>query len=185
MRLSLQVAVTLIVLLLFAASIISLFLAIQNRESIPLLLVAIANLLAVLLLTFLITRGILLPLRRIREATQDVIKGDLYQRISPSSIEEVGELGDALNRMLDAVQKERDRIQEAKTTLEIQVQARTRELRELASSLETKIQDRTKELQEKVRELERFQKLAIGRELKMVELKREIERLKNEKGRES
>lgn len=37
------------------------------------------------------------------------------------------------------------------------------------------------ELQEKVAELERFQRLAVGRELKMIELKKEVENLKTEK----
>ena len=69
---------------------------------------------------------------------------------------------------------------EAKTILEIKVAARTRELRELAERREEIIRERTKEIQERVEELERFQRLTVGRELKMVELKKEIEKLEKE-----
>lgn len=69
-------------------------------------------------------------------------------------------------------------LQEAKTVLEIKVQARTKELRELAESLENKVEERTRELKARLEELERFQSLTIGRELKMTELKKEIEKLK-------
>ncbi len=51
---------------------------------------------------------------------------------------------------------------------------------ELREKLEEKVRERTKELQEKIDELEAFQKLTVGRELKMIELKEEIERLKKE-----
>jgi len=47
--------------------------------------------------------------------------------------------------------------------------------------LEEQVKERTKELQEKVEELERFHRLAVGRELKMIELKKEIEKLKKKK----
>lgn len=53
-------------------------------------------------------------------------------------------------------------------------------LKELQTGLEEQVSQRTKELQEKIEELEKFQKIAIGRELKMVELKKEIENLKKE-----
>jgi len=46
------------------------------------------------------------------------------------------------------------------------------------SELEDKVKERTKELQEKLNELQKWYKVAIGRELKMKELKEEIERLK-------
>ena len=39
---------------------------------------------------------------------------------------------------------------------------------------------RTKELQQRVDELEKFHKLTIDRELRMLELKKEIQRLKDQ-----
>jgi len=78
-----------------------------------------------------------------------------------------------------------EEIETAKAVLEIKVKARTRELRELAASLDEQVKERTKELQKKIEELERFSRLTVGRELKMVELKREIKKLEEElKGRE-
>lgn len=53
---------------------------------------------------------------------------------------------------------------------------------EYQTKLEEDVRERTKELRERVNELERFYKLTVGRELKMVELKKEIERLKSELG---
>jgi len=54
------------------------------------------------------------------------------------------------------------------------------EIKKFQESLEEQVKERTKELQDKIRELEKFQKITVGRELKMIELKKEIERLKNE-----
>jgi len=67
-------------------------------------------------------------------------------------------------------------LEESKTILQIRVKARTRELEEMARGLENKVKGRTKELEERLSELERFHKLTVGRELKMMELKKEIER---------
>jgi len=51
------------------------------------------------------------------------------------------------------------------------------EVKKLQEGLEQKIKARTKELQERVDELERFRRLTVGRELKMVEMKETIKAL--------
>ncbi|MCP6718394.1 MAG: hypothetical protein KJI70_02550 [Patescibacteria group bacterium] len=70
-------------------------------------------------------------------------------------------------------------LEEAKETLEVRVKARVRELEELTQSLEEKVKRRTEEIQKKVQELEKFQKFAVGRELKMIELKKKIKEIEN------
>lgn len=77
------------------------------------------------------------------------------------------------------IQKEKE-LQEAGAVLEIKVDARTQELRELSETLEEQVRERTKKLEEKMAELENFNKLAVGRELKMMELKNEIRQLKKQ-----
>lgn len=84
-----------------------------------------------------------------------------------------------LLRAQDEIESAKSSIEESKTVLEIKVKARTRELRELSENLDKQVKERTKKLQEKNKELGKFNELAVGRELKMIELKKEIEELKN------
>jgi PAS domain-containing protein len=56
-----------------------------------------------------------------------------------------------------------------------------KKLGEEAKTLTIKVEDRTKELEERVNELERMNKLMIGREMKMIELKKQIEKLQKNK----
>ena len=55
------------------------------------------------------------------------------------------------------------------------------ELKALQENLEEKIRERTKELQKRVEELEKFHQLTVGRELKMVELKKKIKEFEKNK----
>jgi len=84
------------------------------------------------------------------------------------------------NTIQELAQREAE-LAEASTVLEIKVQAKTRQLRELAEGLEKKVQQRTETLQKRVQELERFHRLTVGRELKMIELKKKIQTLQDEK----
>lgn len=179
MKFSIYFAVFIIVALLFLASAISLLFALADKNTSPLLLTAVANIIAVILLVFLITRGILSPLGQVRNTMKKVGEGNLDLTMTRPGVKEMEELGDTLNEMIMRLRASTRELQEAKHSLELRVGERTQELQELAASLERKVKERTQELQEKLTELERFEKLAVGRELKMVELKQEIKKLED------
>jgi DNA-binding transcriptional MerR regulator len=76
-----------------------------------------------------------------------------------------------------AEKKARMALEENNATLEIKIAGRIKELKELSENLGQQVEERTKELQEKVEELERINRLAIGREIRMVELKQKLKEL--------
>ncbi len=86
--------------------------------------------------------------RNIADVTTAVAKGDLTKKITVDVKGEVLELKNTINIMVD----------------------------QLSSSSEKLLAEREKELM-RIEELERFRKLTVGRELKMIELKKEIETL--------
>ena len=71
-------------------------------------------------------------------------------------------------------------LEKIKSELEKRVKNRTKELENLNRTLEEKVKKRTEELQERIEELEKFHKITVGRELKMIELKRKVKELKKE-----
>ncbi|MBU4351326.1 hypothetical protein L6250_03840 [Candidatus Parcubacteria bacterium] len=73
------------------------------------------------------------------------------------------------------LKKTKQALEEAKAVLEMRVEERTKQLQDLTRDLEEKIKERTRELQEKVEDLQRFNELVVDRELKMIELKKELE----------
>lgn len=83
-----------------------------------------------------------------------------------------------LKRRWEGIREERlKELEEVKSSLEIIVRARTVQLREQAETLREENESKTKELRERMGELERFHKLAVGRELRMTELKKEIKKM--------
>lgn len=118
------------------------------------------------------------PLKKIIKACEEVRKGNLDVKIDIKSKTKIGELIKTFNEMIKDLKRSHVALEESKDVLEIKVRARTRELRELLEQRERIIEERTGSLQERIKELERFSRLVVGRELKMIELKKEIKRLK-------
>jgi len=111
------------------------------------------------------------PIIKISNFAERIGKENYKQRIEINSNDEIGQTAKVLNETLD-------KIEESRAVLEIKVNARTKRLKNLADELDNKVKDRTKKLNKNIEELERFNNLAIGRELKMIELKKEIKKLK-------
>ena len=140
--------------------------------------VATLTLIYVVIVTIFFSRNLVYPLKKIILWVDKIIKGETREEISLITNDEFTEVIEYLRQM-------QEKLEDAKISLEIKVKARTEELGRLTEQQEEIIQERVKEIQKRAEDMERFQKLAVGRELKMIELKREIEKLKEElkKGR--
>ena len=88
-----------------------------------------------LLLTVLVRRGVLWPVRELVEGTRRVALGELNYRIPVRSADEVGELAASFNRMTEALGKAQGDLTDLVGTLEQRVEERTRELREAQDQL--------------------------------------------------
>lgn len=126
------------------------------------------------LLSFFIASRLVKPIRGLEQGVRAFAEGDLDYRIKIKTGDEIEDLAEAFNQMAEALGQSKKALEESREVLEIKVEARTRELQELTGNLEQKVRDRTKELQERVQELERFRRLTVGRELKMLELKKAL-----------
>lgn len=136
--------------------------------------------LMVIFFAVVFTQRIVAPIRSLVEAARKAASGDLNVRAKVEGNDELAQLSKEFNFMIEQLKKTRDQLEEEKKVLEIRVKARTRELEELASNLDRQVRERTKELQDRVNQLEKFHKLTVGREMKMVELKKRITELEKE-----
>ncbi len=117
------------------------------------LLIVIMLLVILLIISVSIHLWVSRPISEIIDKTRRFGKGDMDVQIDTKMKGEVGELAHAFDNM-------------------------TSELKEYKEGLEDTIAQRTQELNTKVDELERYKKLTVDRELRMVELKKEIDKLK-------
>ena len=118
------------------------------------LLGAITAVLVIISTLFLLMRvTVINPIKTLQEGMKKIGGGELDYKIKIKRRDEIGDLAFGLNEMAE-------------------------ELKESYKFLEKKVAERTHQLDSKVKELEKFQKFAVGREIRMVELKKEIEKLK-------
>ena len=141
----------------------------------------------ILLISFTLGKYITKPLTKLSLAAKEIASGNLEIKTEIKSGDEFEELSRTFNEMIKSLKKSREAAEVARTSLEIKVKARTKELEELTLSLEEQVKARTKELekgkeelQKRVEELERFHRLTVGRERRMIELKKEIDDLKKQ-----
>ncbi|MCK4782054.1 HAMP domain-containing protein [Candidatus Parcubacteria bacterium] len=134
-------------------------------------------LILVIFVSIILNRNLVRPLQNLIKGIRKVSEGNLDIKLKVISRDEIGELTSSFNAMVEDLKKSKTALEEEKASLEIKVKARTRELAELNQTLEEQVKTRTKELQNRINELERFHKLTIGREVKMIELKQEIKKL--------
>jgi len=112
------------------------------------------------ILTILLVNQITAPILRLTNAVSEIGKGNMNVTIDTHSQDEIGQLATAFNQMTKDLQQSHTKLES------------------YSKDLENQVAKRTEELQRQMEEMQRLQKLTIDRELKMVELKKEIETLK-------
>lgn len=132
------------------------------------------------IISLFVSRRIAYPILKFTEKIQEIGKVGIGKKIEIKTGDEIEVLVNAFNDMNQKIIKNYETIEEQNSVLEIKITARTRELRELASSLEDQVKERTEKLQLRIKELERFHRLTVGREIRMIELKKEIDKLKKQ-----
>lgn len=120
-----------------------------------------------LLVPFLLVEGgiillslffmIIKPITEITQAAREITTGNLEKRVQIQSNDEIGDLAKEFNNMAD-------------------------NLEHSYKTLEEKVREKTVELEKNIKDLERFNNTMIGRELKMIELKKTVRELKKKLG---
>lgn len=126
-----------------------------NVLLLELMLVGSVMMLALLCLIVFLTRSFILPLQKITTAAESIRRGEYGRTTGISGGDEIGRLATTLDEASRGLRK--------KAALE----RRSREL-------EAELQARAADLEQRVKEYERVNRLLIGRELRMVELKKEL-----------
>lgn len=148
-------------------------------------------------LIFALSNFLLKNIKTISDVANSVAKNNFNIRANIKSRDEIGDLANTFNHMLDNIERSKiesedlnkklhdsySKIRESEVSLELKIRERTKELEDIKATLEIRVHEKTAELQNRLDDLEKFRKLTTGRELRMIELKEEINILKNKLGR--
>lgn len=118
-----------------------------------------AMMLVALILAIILSRRITKPILALHKATEEFEKGNLKRRVKIETKDEIEQLGHAFNKM-------------AEEHLHFENLRKKHE-----KNLEKEVAKKTKTLQNQLHQLEMFTKVSVGREQKMIELKKRIKEL--------
>ena len=104
------------------------FLEVRTSMMLTFLLVAVAGVIVVLGVTYLITRSMIYPLEEMVKASNRIAAGDLDHSVSIASRDEIGILANSFNKMLASIKTMKLELEEWGRTLEEKVNKRTEEL---------------------------------------------------------
>jgi len=161
-----------------------LFFPLKEKRNQAILIIGLIWLLSSLMIYWVI-KFFLGNLMIIQKTAVEVAKNNYEAKATVKSKDEIGDLAAIFNDMIDKIKISQKQLKEAdirltaiNLSLEQKVKERTAELEKLKAGLEQSVVEKNKELYQKLNELEKFKSLTVGRELKMIELKKEIEALK-------
>lgn len=129
-------------------------------------LVIIPLMILVIIIAIPYTIAFTRPIRAVTKAAEAVRSGNLDVQTNIKGKDEIGTLASIFDQMVVNIKSSRAELEKYSKTLEQQVAERTKQLEESKKTLE-----------EKLVELERMNKLMVGREIKMTELKTQIDTL--------
>lgn len=116
-----------------------------------------AVLMGILLLSLLfVFQYFLKPLSKLEKGAEKIGAGDLEFRMELKRADEIGSVADSFDAMAAKLQKSREVMQN------------------YSKEFERKVKEKTKTLVKTNKDLQQFKELAVGRELKMIELKKKL-----------
>lgn len=113
-------------------------------------------------ISYLLKDAVLRHIYTLKQATLHMLKGNLTMPVIVDTNDEIGDFAKAFEQM-------RQQVNDANIKLV-----------EYNKQLERRIKDRTSELEKNITELERVNKLMIGREMMMIEIKKQMESLRQQ-----
>ncbi|MFA7113958.1 MAG: HAMP domain-containing protein, partial [Candidatus Omnitrophota bacterium] len=146
-------------------------------------LVVFFGCIASFIIAFFTARALSRPLNDLVEGANKIAKGDFTYRIQGEDEDDIGKLITAFNNM----SKEIDSNEKQIRAVNQQLRANEQQLRATNQQLvagEEKLRLSEQLLKRKLEDLESFHKITVGRELKMIELKKEINSLLQALGRD-
>lgn len=126
-----------------------------QKSSNFLLIFTISIFLVILVVGIIFSNNIVNRLNNIKIISEEIGQGNSNARINIEANDEIGDLAKSFNNMAD-------------------------KLMHYQFDLENRIKERTKKLEEEIQESEKTNKLMVGRELQMIEMKKRIAELKTE-----